>query len=122
MYSSKCLSNKKKKKKREEQISDVVRQTRCDSTSCVKKKYGASESVGNCGNRQILSGGLFSSAPLPLRGMSLCVLTWSNHYGLGKLDSPAEGCDLVRVSAVTWLPEDRLRAAERLICAVRAGL
>ncbi len=66
-----------KREKKKDQWHDNVNQTRWDSTSCVKEKQGATESVGSCRNRQVLSGGLFSSAPLLLRSMSLCILTRS---------------------------------------------
>lgn len=45
--------------------------------SCVKEIQGATESVGSCRIPQVLSGGLFSSATLLLRSVSLCILTWS---------------------------------------------
>lgn len=53
-----------------------------------KEKQGACESVESRRNLRVLSGGLFSSASLPLRRTSVCSLTRSIMI-VEELDSPA---------------------------------
>lgn len=69
------------KKRRKKKINDIVNQTRWDSTSCVKEKQGATESVGSCRNRQMLSGGLFVSATPTAQYVTLYPDV-VNHYGV----------------------------------------
>lgn len=82
----KSLSKKEEEGKKKEKINDC--QSEQMGIKEEKEKQGACESVESCRNLRVLSGGLFSSASLPLRRTSVCSLTRSIMI-VEELDSPA---------------------------------
>lgn len=81
-----CPKNEKEEKKK---INDIVNQTRWDSTSCVKEKQGAAESVGNRRNpASVVRRTLFISSTPTAQYVTLYP-DMVNHYEIEKLDSPA---------------------------------